>query len=46
MDAICGAAETKPDCAYVGQRYPGAEKYLGGARGPDGSIYAVPGHAL
>ena len=46
MDAICGAAETKPDCAYIGQRYPGAEKYLGGARGPDGSIYAVPGHAL
>ena len=35
MDAICGAAETKPDCAYIGQRYPGAEKYLGGARGPE-----------
>ena len=32
--------------AVLGQRYAGAEKYLGGARGPDGTIYAVPGHAL
>ena len=39
MDAICGATETKPDCAYIGQRYAGAEKYLGGARGPGGTRY-------
>ena len=35
MDAICGATSEAPDCAYIGQRYAGAEKYLGGARGPD-----------
>ena len=25
MDAICGAASEAPDCAYIGQRYAGAE---------------------
>ena len=45
MDALCGGTDA-PDCAYVGSRYPGAEKYLGGVRGPGGIIYAVPGHAL
>ena len=42
MDAICGATETKPDCAYIGQRYAGAEKYLGGARGPGGEYAGRP----
>ncbi|KAH8044051.1 hypothetical protein JL722_14872 [Aureococcus anophagefferens] len=32
-------------CEFVGKRFPGADKYLGGVRSSSGAIYAIPGHA-
>ena len=37
-DGVC-------NCDFVGKRFPGAVKYLGGVRGSTGVIYAIPGHA-
>ena len=37
-DGVC-------NCDFVGKRFPGADKYLGGVRGSTGVIYAIPGHA-